>query len=121
MNFDWKKLYELQNDNKINSALDLIFDSLCSFSEKPDTSYPDTSYIDIILAAVDPSKLTFSIMIGFLCAPYSISVRLKEYKPLLERIKIELKARGLPDDKIKNLLFGFDGSPKMRLILNDKN
>jgi hypothetical protein len=107
---DFDAMIELQNAGKTRAALDLIFDALCSFDINP-----DYKGIDDTLALVNPSVLKKNTMIAFLTSTYSISNSLKEYKPLLEKIRVEL-SKTISDEEIKELLAGFDKEPTMRII-----
>lgn len=109
---DWDRLYRLQAENQIDDALDLIYNACSSFDVKP-----DFAAINAVLAAVELDRITnTTIAIAFLSAPCSMSDRLPSYQPLLEKVRVWLKARGEPKERIDALLQGFERPPMGRLV-----
>jgi hypothetical protein len=110
--FDWDKFYTLQSENRIDRALDLIFEAC-------DTSglMPDLAPIDALLAAVDLKHITsVDLAIGFLSAPFPMSHHLSSYKPLLAKVRDWLERRGEKKRRINKLLQGFEHHPLEQLI-----
>jgi hypothetical protein len=107
--FNWEKLYALQEEGKIDRALDLIFETCYSFDVEP-----DLQSIDAILTAVDLNRLGEDLVVGFLSAVYSLSDQLSSYQPFLTKVRAWLETR--KDRDIDALLKGFEGPPEGRLI-----
>ncbi len=75
------------------------------FGEKAEN--PDFAALDEILKALDLDRVSVTVMLGFLGAPFTARRHLKEYKPLLDRIRDHLR-KTEPPKRIKALLQGFD-------------
>lgn len=72
------------------------------FGEKAEN--PDFAALDDILRALDLDRLSVTVMLG---APFTARRQLKEYKPLLDRVRDHLK-KTESRKRIKALLQGFD-------------
>jgi hypothetical protein len=75
------------------------------FGEKAEN--PNFEAVDEIFKALDLERVSVSVMLGFLGAPFTARRHLKEYRPLLDRIRDHL-AKTEPPERLKALLQGFD-------------
>ena len=107
---DWPGLYALETVGEIDRAIHMLYETLVSFDEEP-----DYISIDAVLSEVDVTKLSTTLLIACLSGACSVSHGLKNFVPLLAKVKIELAARGETPERVEALTRGFDEPPTIRI------
>jgi hypothetical protein len=86
---------ELDRNGKRDKALDMLFQHVDELFHKG-----SFSEVNSILAEVDATKISVTLMLGYLSITYAANSQLSEYPKLLVRVEKELFERGEPVDKL---------------------
>lgn len=93
------KIYQLSLRKLEDSALDVMFDAFYNLWNRFDLMIE-------ILDKVDITKLTDSVMTGFLVCTFKYSLQLSNYYNFFNKVSQELINRGKPESEIKEMLEG---------------
>jgi hypothetical protein len=98
----YESLYQssFSTDKLIDSIYDFFWDDVKDNFE----------LMDEVLLKINISKLPISIIICFLSCSFKYDSELKNYSDFYKRVVDDLKARGESEERIKNLLIGFESS-----------
>lgn len=92
-----ESIYSFHSQDKVDEALDIIFDVYWNLYNKFDI-------MNDILAKIDVTKIGNSIIVGFLMQTFKYIKQVPNHLPFCDRAAAQMKAMGADDKKIHDLV-----------------